>query len=98
MLSVSPSWRKMGIGESQGLHLRSRFISHRRFFRLQDALDPPAVAQGELIKWEFDGSLTHRSACPIWHLYENPKGDMGRTFMARDRFQIRLTLPISGCT
>lgn len=59
MLSVSPSWRKMGIGESQGPRLRSRFISRRHFVWPQEALDPPAFAQGALIRREFDGRLTH---------------------------------------
>ena len=95
MLSVSPSWRKMGIGESQGLRLRSHFISPRR---PQDALDPPALAQGALMRWGYDGRSTHFLG-PI-HLPDLARMNTHTVtweglFMVQHRFQIRLLL-ISG--
>ena len=101
MLSVSPSWRKMGIGESRGLRLRSPFISPRRFVGLQSALDPPVPSQGALIRWELDGSLTHFLGLlhlPDLSCMNTQMVTWEGLFMAQHRFQIRLLLLISGWT
>lgn len=48
MLSVNPSWRKMGIGESSSPHLRSL----SSLLWVEDALDPPALTHRPLTSWE----------------------------------------------